>query len=104
MTSRALIRIAVLGVLALAASSASASAQGVGIKVGPTFANFSSDALDFKTRTGIHAGLFRWSLKGINGAPGQSTTENTEGHRENENCFFSVDLCDLCGSSTHGQL
>ncbi len=58
MTSRSFIRMAVLGVLALAGSSAAASAQGVGIKVGPTFANFSSDALDFKTRTGIHAGLF----------------------------------------------
>ena len=31
---------------------------GVGIKFGPTFATFSSDALDFDNRTGIHAGLF----------------------------------------------
>ena len=33
-------------------------AQGFGIKVGPTFDEFSGDALDFDTRTGIHAGLF----------------------------------------------
>ena len=39
-------------------SASSAAAQGAGIKVGPIFAKFSSDALDFKTRTGIHAGLF----------------------------------------------
>jgi hypothetical protein len=58
MNSGAMVRTAVLGVLALAASSAVASAQGAGVKFGPTFATFSSDALDFKTRTGIHAGLF----------------------------------------------
>jgi hypothetical protein len=53
-----MVRTAVLGVFTLAASSAVASAQGAGVKFGPTFATFSSDALDFKTRTGIHAGLF----------------------------------------------
>jgi hypothetical protein len=58
MNSGAMVRTAVLGVLALAASSDVASAQGAGVKFGPTFATFSSDALDFKTRTGIHAGLF----------------------------------------------
>ena len=49
-------RLAALLVLLLIVSSSPAAAQG--IKVGPTFATFSSDALDFKTRTGIHAGLF----------------------------------------------
>ena len=53
---RPITRLAALVVLALAASASSAAAQG--IKVGPTFATFSSDALDFNTRTGIHAGLF----------------------------------------------
>jgi hypothetical protein len=58
MKSGAMVRTAVLAVFTLAASSAVASAQGAGVKFGPTFATFSSDALDFKTRTGIHAGLF----------------------------------------------
>ena len=49
-------RVLALAALALAVSSSPAAAQG--IKFGPTFATFSSDALDFKTRTGIHAGLF----------------------------------------------
>lgn len=42
--------------LALVASASTAAAQG--IKFGPTFAKFSSDALDFKTRTGLHGGIF----------------------------------------------
>jgi ribosomal protein S6E (S10) len=51
-----LTRAIALTVLALVVSSSPVAAQG--IKFGPTFATFSSDALDFKTRTGIHAGLF----------------------------------------------
>ena len=50
------IRIAVFLVLAALASASAAEAQG--IKFGPTFAKFSSDALDFKTRTGVHGGIF----------------------------------------------
>jgi hypothetical protein len=38
--------------------TSSAAAQGFGIKFGPTFTEFSSDALDYNNRTGIHAGLF----------------------------------------------
>jgi hypothetical protein len=49
-------RLAMLSTLVLIATAPSASAQG--LKFGPTFAKFSSEALDFKTRTGIHAGLF----------------------------------------------
>jgi hypothetical protein len=48
--------LAVLVVLAFIGCPSPAAAQGV--KVGPTFATFSSEALDFNTRTGIHAGLF----------------------------------------------
>ena len=50
--------LAALIALALVGSSSRAAAQGAGIKFGPTFATFSSDALDFDTRTGVHAGLF----------------------------------------------
>jgi hypothetical protein len=50
------IRAIALGTLALIVSPSPAAAQG--IKFGPRFATFSSDALDFETRTGIHAGLF----------------------------------------------
>jgi hypothetical protein len=53
---RPIARLAALAVLALIGSSSSAGAQG--IKFGPTFATFSSDALDFSTRTGIHGGIF----------------------------------------------
>ena len=49
---------AALVMCALIGSSSQAAAQGAGIKVGPTFATFSSDALDFDNRTGVHAGLF----------------------------------------------
>jgi len=51
-------RLAALVVLALVGSASLAAAQGAGIKFGPTFAEFSSDALDFSTRTGLHGGLF----------------------------------------------
>ena len=51
-----LVRSGALAVLALIVSSSPAAAQG--IKFGPTFAAFSSDALDFSTRTGIHGGIF----------------------------------------------
>jgi hypothetical protein len=50
-------RIAVLALLTVIGSASVAAADG-GIKFGPTFATFSSDALDFKTRTGWHGGLF----------------------------------------------
>lgn len=49
-------RFAVLVTLTLIVSSSQAAAQG--IKFGPTFATFSSDSLDFSTRTGIHGGIF----------------------------------------------
>jgi hypothetical protein len=55
---QSIVRLAILAVLAIIASSSPAAAQGAGIKFGPTFATFSSDALDFDNRTGIHAGLF----------------------------------------------
>jgi hypothetical protein len=55
---RSIARLSALAVLAFIASSSPAAAQGAGIKFGPTFATFSSDALDFDNRTGIHAGLF----------------------------------------------
>ena len=55
---RSITRLTALAVLAFIASSSPAAAQGAGIKFGPTFATFSSDALDFDNRTGIHAGLF----------------------------------------------
>jgi Outer membrane protein beta-barrel domain len=46
-----------LAVLICAGFASTASAD-AGIKFGPTFADFNSDALDFKNRTGIHAGVF----------------------------------------------
>ena len=49
-------RLAAVCTLVLIASANTAAAQG--IKFGPTFAKFSSEALDFKNRTGIHAGVF----------------------------------------------
>ena len=49
---------AALAALAISGSVSPVAAQGVGIKFGPTFANFSSDALDFNTRTGVHGGIF----------------------------------------------
>ena len=49
-------RLAAVCTLVLIASANTAAAQG--IKFGPTFATFSSEALDFKNRTGIHAGVF----------------------------------------------
>jgi opacity protein-like surface antigen len=41
-----------------AAAQSSGPGVGVGFKVGPNFADFSSDVLDIDTRTGWHAGLF----------------------------------------------
>jgi opacity protein-like surface antigen len=50
------IRVALFVVLTSIATSGLVEAQG--IKFGPTFAKFGSEALDFKTRTGLHGGLF----------------------------------------------
>ena len=47
-----------VALLFIIGSASSVSAQGGGIKFGPTFTEFSSDALDYKNRTGIHAGVF----------------------------------------------
>jgi hypothetical protein len=54
--TRRFVRVALLVVLAAIASAPAVEAQG--IKFGPTFAKFGSEALDFKTRTGLHGGLF----------------------------------------------
>lgn len=51
-------RLAALVVLTLAGSASPALAQGFGVKVGPTFDEFSDEALDFDNRTGIQMGLF----------------------------------------------
>jgi hypothetical protein len=58
MNLRPFFRLAALAALVLVGQASVATAQGVGIKVGPTFAEFSDEALDFDTRTGIHAGIF----------------------------------------------
>ena len=58
MNLRRFARTAGVAALVIAGSASSAAAQGAGIKFGPTFTEFSSDALDYKNRTGIHAGLF----------------------------------------------
>jgi len=58
MIIRPFARLTTFVVLMLIGSASLASAQGVGIKVGPTFDEFSDDVLDFDNRTGIHAGLF----------------------------------------------
>jgi opacity protein-like surface antigen len=50
-------RIAALAVLTVIGSASAAAADG-GIKFGPTFSTFSSDALDFNNRIGWHGGLF----------------------------------------------
>jgi len=51
-------RATALLVLMLAGLTPDVFAQGGGIKVGPTFDEFSADSLDFDNRTGIHAGIF----------------------------------------------
>lgn len=55
---RVFARVTALLVLLLAGIASETLAQGAGIKVGPTFDEFSGDALDFDNRTGIHAGIF----------------------------------------------
>ena len=51
-------RAVVPAVLALIVCSPPAAGQVAGVKFGPTFVTFSSEELDFETRTGFHAGLF----------------------------------------------
>ena len=50
----------VLALLLLTGISTPAAAQGtgVGFKIGPTFADFTSEAIDIDRRTGWHAGIF----------------------------------------------
>ena len=55
------VSVAILATVIGLGSAAPAAAQGgvgVGFKIGPTFADFNSDALDIDNRTGWHAGLF----------------------------------------------
>ena len=47
-----------IGTPTSAAAQSDGPGVGVGFKVGPTFADFSSDVLDIDTRTGWHAGIF----------------------------------------------
>ena len=58
MMSARVVRVLTLAVVALAGSATFAAAQGIGLKVGPTFAKFNADNLDFDTRTGVAAGVF----------------------------------------------
>ena len=58
MTLRPFVRLTAVIALMLAGSASVAAAQGFGVKVGPTFDEFSDEVLDFDNRTGIHAGLF----------------------------------------------
>jgi Outer membrane protein beta-barrel domain len=48
----------VVVVIAMTVFGSTAIAQGFGIKGGPTFSDFSSDALDFNNKTGFQAGAF----------------------------------------------
>lgn len=57
MNFQSIARVVFLAVFAVIGSASTASADG-GIKFGPTFAKFSSESLDFKNRTGLHAGIF----------------------------------------------
>ena len=59
-----------------------ASAQGFGIKGGPTFSEFSSDALDFSNKTGTELGIFYGlSRSGVIGFQGEANwlRKKTEG-------------------------
>ncbi len=58
MNLRAFARAIAVALVAIVGSASTAAAQGGGIKFGPTFTEFSSDALDYNNRTGIHAGVF----------------------------------------------
>jgi hypothetical protein len=58
MDIRAFGRLTLLAVLMLLYPASFATAQGFGIKFGPTFDEFSGEALDFKNRIGTNAGIF----------------------------------------------
>ena len=58
MNLRLFVRCTAIAALLLVGPASIAAAQGVGIKIGPTFDDFSDEALDFDNRTGIHAGIF----------------------------------------------
>jgi opacity protein-like surface antigen len=47
-----------MAALVFVGSAQPATAQGVGLTIGPTFDEFSGEALDFNNRTGAHVGLF----------------------------------------------
>jgi len=57
MTFRVLGRITAIFMFAVLGVASAARAQGVALKFGPTFTEFSSDALDYNNRTGIHMGI-----------------------------------------------
>ena len=52
------IRLGLIAAVSLVASAQSAAAQGVGVKIGPTFDEFSGAALNFDNKTGVQAGIF----------------------------------------------
>jgi hypothetical protein len=57
MSVQSIIRVIALGALVFIGSVAAAAAD-AGIKFGPTFADFNSDAFDFDNRIGWHGGVF----------------------------------------------
>jgi len=68
--------------IAVALFVPTASAQGFGIKGGPMFTDFSSDALDFSNRTGTELGIFYGlSRSGLLGFQGEANwlRKKTEG-------------------------
>ena len=52
------VRLGLIVAVSIVASAQTAVAQGVGVKIGPTFDEFSGEALDFDSRTGVQAGIF----------------------------------------------
>ncbi len=68
---RQLSAVSVIGLSLLAFSAAPASAQGIGIKGGWLFPEFTSEAIEFDNRTGYQVGLFfggdRGGLFGVQG-------------------------------------
>jgi hypothetical protein len=80
MTPPKLAALIVVVLICLTVSSPTATAQ-FGIKGGPTFSDFSSDALDFNNRVGTELGLFYGGGRGLFGFQGEANwiRKNTEG-------------------------
>jgi len=88
----------VVVVIAMTVFGSTATAQGFGVKGGPTFSDFTSDALDFNNKTGFQAGaFFGGNRSGILGWQGEANWIRKESEVSSTGNNVRADYIQLAG-------